>query len=68
MSHSINALTNKYQRHPKVRLQQYLYNTEEPDDNYDFFVSPKFASEILTSIYPMKQRIRHKAQMLRRGQ
>ena len=65
MSHTTNALKNKNQIHPKVRNRQYLYNANEPSDNYDFYVSPKFEYEFLENVFPMKRNIRRRAQMIR---
>jgi hypothetical protein len=68
MSHTTNALTDKNQEQPKVRMRQYLYNASEPKDNYDFYVSPKFEYEFLENVFPMKRNIRRRALMIRRNQ
>ena len=46
MSHPTNAITNKYQKHPKVNFLQYLYNSDEPDDDSVYGIAPKIRAKL----------------------
>ncbi len=65
MSYITNGLSNKYQKHSKVKIREYLYNANEPEDNFDIYVSSKSDSEFLGNISIMKHNIRHRARMIR---
>ena len=65
MSHSTVANKSKQQRHPKVRVNQYLYNSGEPRDVVSHYLPPELEFELVEDSYLMRRRVRLNAQRLR---
>lgn len=65
MSHSTRAMTNKYQKHPKVHFQQYLYNSGEPEDDMRHDGNAQLQNQTDRYYMVMKREIRRSAQKLR---
>ncbi|HUD05311.1 MAG TPA: hypothetical protein VMR18_00105 [Candidatus Saccharimonadales bacterium] len=65
MSHSIRAIKNKQQKHPKVDFHQYLYNSGEPSDDNTYAVPAELEAEMLESSFSMKRQLRYVARIMR---
>ncbi|HEY4964135.1 MAG TPA: hypothetical protein VIH90_05560 [Candidatus Saccharimonadales bacterium] len=63
MSHSTSATINKHQKHSKVRFQQYLLDSGEPEDNIKRDNAKLDLWQL--NIMVMRQKIKHQAQRLR---
>ena len=65
MSRSTHLAMNKHQNHPKVRLEQYLFNSDEPEGGISFHISPELEAEMLDSNLLVRRRIKNQAQRMR---
>lgn len=65
MSHGIQPVKNKQQKHPKVHMNQYLYNSGEPRDDFSHDSTAEPEDELLEDSFFMRQRNRRIAQSMR---
>ena len=65
MSHSINAITSKEQKHPRVQFQQYLSSAGEPRDVTSRGIPTDLDAELIGDVYAMRRQFRHLAHKMR---
>ena len=67
MSRSTNARTINQLIRPRVYLDRYIYDINEPRDVVSRDTPLELEEELLGNSYLMRRQLRHRAQMLRHG-
>lgn len=65
MSRTYSAIKNKYQKHAKIRNQEYIYDPNEPREGISENTHLELDSEFLGKVGPMRRDFKYLTRRLR---